>query len=355
MNTLYNFYKGKKVFVTGHTGFKGSWLCLLLNKLGAQVYGYSLNPPTSPSLYNLANIDDICNSTIGDIREYDKLLSVLLDIKPEIVIHMAAQSLVRESYISPRETYEINVIGTVNLLDALRNIENVKSVVNVTTDKCYDNKEWHWGYRENDALGGFDPYSNSKACSELVTTSFRNSFFHQKGLAVATARAGNVIGGGDWANDRLIPDFIRAITNGKDVKIRNPYAMRPWQHVLEPITGYLLLAQKLYVEGQSYAQPWNFGPDETDSRNVEWIVQNLCNLWVGAKYKYDTNLQPHEANFLKLDCSKAKNELGWSPRWNLSHTLKLIVDWNMEFTSGKDPREITEKQIEEYLTAFCKN
>lgn len=353
--TLTDFYSGKKVFVTGHTGFKGSWLCLLLHKLGAQVYGYALNPPTQPSLYNEARIDELVDSTIGDIRNYDLLLETLLRVQPEIVIHMAAQPLVRESYKNPRETYEVNVMGTVNLLVAIRQVPGVKAVVNVTTDKCYENREWHWGYRENEPMGGYDPYSNSKGCSELVTSSFRNSFFNPKthnehGVAVASARAGNVIGGGDWADDRLIPDFIRAITSGQEVKIRSPYAIRPWQHVLEPLTGYLTLAQVLYTQGASFAQGWNFGPDDSDARNVEWITKTICELWGdNARYSVDTNPQPHEANYLKLDCSKAKAELGWFPKWNIHKTLESIVEWNKGLIGGNDAREITKKQIDDYL------
>jgi CDP-glucose 4,6-dehydratase len=283
MNT--SFWKDKKVLITGHTGFKGSWLCLTLHQLGASIFGYALEPPTEPSLYNICNIDSFVDSTIGDIRDYDTLYKTIARIKPEIIIHMAAQPLVRESYKNPVETYQINVMGTVQLLDAVRLIGGVKALVNVTTDKCYENKEWPWGYRENEPMGGYDPYSNSKGCSELVTSSFRNSFFNsatyaQHGLALASGRAGNVIGGGDWAEDRLIPDIIKAIAQGEKVKIRSPFAIRPWQHVLEPLTGYLTLAEKLYTEGPKYAEGWNFGPMDEDAKPVEWIVQKLvkcCN------------------------------------------------------------------------------
>ncbi len=355
MQNQFSFYQHKKVFVTGHTGFKGSWLCLLLNKLGATVYGYALTPPSNPSLYEAAKIDTLVDSTIGDIRNYDLLLATLQRIQPDIVIHMAAQPLVRESYKNPRETYEINVMGTVNLLDAIRQIPSIKAIVNVTTDKCYENREWHWGYRENEPMGGYDPYSNSKGCSELVTSSFRNSFFNPKtytehGVALASARAGNVIGGGDWADDRLIPDFIRAISAGNEVKIRSPYAIRPWEHVLEPLTGYLTLAQALYTQGAPFAQAWNFGPDDSDARNVEWITKTICELWAdNARYSVDTNPQPHEANYLKLDCSKAKAELGWYPKWNIHKTLESIVEWNKDFLNGVDARVITEKQIDDYM------
>lgn len=358
MTELFNeIYRGRKVFVTGHTGFKGSWLCLLLQRLGADVYGYALAPPTKPSLFVEAKIDQLIHSTIGDIRDYDLLLETLHNVQPEIVIHMAAQPLVRESYKNPRETYEINVMGTVNLLDAIRQIPSVKAIVNVTTDKCYENKEWHWGYRENEPMGGYDPYSNSKGCSELVTSSFRNSFFnpkdyHNHGVALASARAGNVIGGGDWADERLIPDFIKAISSGQKLKIRSPFAIRPWQHVLESLNGYLLLAAKLYTEGVKYAQGWNFGPDDRDAKNVEWITRTICEFWSdGASYEIDKTPQPHEAIYLKLDCSKAKAELEWEPRWDIKTTLKSIVEWNKAYLNGEDIRLKTEQQIDQYFNS----
>ena len=349
------FYKGKRVFITGHTGFKGSWLCLMLHQFEAELYGYALDPPTEPSLYKEADVDKIVNSTIGDIRDFDLLVATLKKIKPEIIIHMAAQPLVRYSYQSPRETYEVNVMGTVNLLEAIRLIGGVKSVVNVTTDKCYENKEWHWGYRENEPMGGYDPYSNSKVFSDLVTASFRSSFFNPKdyvkhGVAVATARAGNVVGGGDWAEDRLIPDFICSISKGETAKIRSPYAIRPWQHVLDPLSGYLLLSKKLYEDGNKFGGAWNFGPEDSDARNVEYVIQTLCEyLGEQAQYEIDTNPQPHEANYLKLDCSKAKAELGWVPRWNIETMLKSIIVWNKGFLEGKKVRDITEMQIEDYF------
>ena len=352
---IFNVYKHRRVLITGHTGFKGSWLCLLLNQLGADVYGYALEPPTHPSLFNEARIGELMTSYIGDIRNLNYLQEVMQKVQPEIVIHMAAQPLVRESYKIPVETYSINVMGTVHLLEACRNTKSVKSIVNVTTDKCYENREWHWGYRENEPMGGYDPYSNSKGCSELVTSSYRNSFFNPKdyekhGVAVASARAGNVIGGGDWADDRLIPDFIRSITKDEKVLIRSPYAIRPWQHVLEPLTGYLTLAAKLYTEGAQYAQGWNFGPEDNDAQNVEWITKTICKLWgQGASYKVDTNPQPHEANYLKLDCSKAKAELGWVPKWNIETTLKSIVDWNKAYLCGENIREVTINQINQYF------
>lgn len=352
---LFNIYKKRRVLITGHTGFKGSWLCFLLNKLGADVYGYALVPPTNPSLFNEANIGELMTSFIGDIRDLDYLQKIMQQVQPEIVIHMAAQPLVRESYKIPVETYAINVMGTVHLLEACRNTASVKAIVNVTTDKCYENREWHWGYRENEPMGGYDPYSNSKGCSELVTSSYRNSYFNptkytDHGVAVASARAGNVIGGGDWADDRLIPDFIRAISKGDEVQIRSPYAIRPWQHVLEPLTGYLSLAAKLFTEGSKYAEAWNFGPDDRDARNVEWITKTICDLWgEDASFSIDTNPQPHEASYLKLDCSKAKAELGWIPKWDIETTLKTIVDWNKAFLKGKNIREVTINQINQYF------
>jgi len=355
-NLFDGIYKGRKVLVTGHTGFKGSWLSLLLYKLGTEVYGYALEPPTNPSLFKEAKIGELITSYIGDVRDLENLSKVYNKVKPEIVIHMAAQPLVRDSYKIPVETYAINVMGTVNVLEACRHTDSVKAIVNVTTDKCYENREWHWGYRENEPMGGYDPYSNSKGCSELVTSSYRNSFFNPKdygkhGVAIASARAGNVIGGGDWAGDRLIPDFIRAISQNQKVVIRSPYAIRPWQHVLEPLTGYLTLAAKLYTKGAKYDGGWNFGPDDKDARNVEWITQRICELCGnGATYKVDTNPQPHEANYLKLDCSKAKAELGWEPRWNIDKALESIVEWNKVYLSGQDVRKITENQIEEYFS-----
>jgi len=353
---LFNgFYKNRKVLITGHTGFKGSWLCLLLYKLGADVYGYALEPPTNPSLFVEAKIGELITSTVGDVRDYDSILKIIKDVQPEIIIHLAAQPLVRESYKNPRETYQINVMGTVNLLDAAREVSSVKAILNVTTDKCYENKEWHWGYRENEPMGGYDPYSNSKGCSELVTSSFRSSFFNpsqyeKHGVGLASARAGNVIGGGDWAEDRLIPDFIRAIICGEKVKIRSPYAIRPWQHVLEPLSGYLTLCEKLYNEGAAFAEGWNFGPEECDAQNVEWITKKICELWsVNSEYEIDSTPQPHEANYLKLDCSKAKALLGWYPRWSIDVTLQMIVNWNKAFINGDEIQDVCYQQIDEYF------
>ncbi|MED4753923.1 CDP-glucose 4,6-dehydratase [Brevibacillus choshinensis] len=352
------FWKNKNVFITGHTGFKGSWLCLWLHSLGANITGFSLPPPTNPSLFHLCGIDSFVHSIIGDVRSKRSLQEALVQAQPEIVIHMAAQPLVRASYDIPCETYEINVMGTVNLLEAVRlatrNGSGIKAVINVTTDKCYENKEWAWGYREEDVLGGVDPYSNSKACSELVTMSYRNSFFHPDdysahGVGIASARAGNVIGGGDWATDRLIPDFIRALLGGAKLKIRNPGAIRPWQHVLEPIGGYLLLAQKLCEDGKRFSQSWNFGPREQDAQTVEWIVNQLCIKWgENAAFEIVPDAKWHEAHYLKLDCSKARSLLRWKPKWNLDQALDRIVDWTRAYQQEKDLRALCLTQIEEY-------
>lgn len=357
MNQFSDTFRNRKILITGHTGFKGSWLCLLLHKLGANVYGYSLEPPTTPSLFEEARVGDLVTSYIGDVRDLPYLSSVIAEVQPEFVFHMAAQPLVRDSYKIPVDTFSVNVMGTVNLLESCRNISSIRAIVNVTTDKCYENKEWHWGYRESEPMGGYDPYSNSKACSELVTSSYRNSFFNpalydQHHVAVATARAGNVIGGGDWANDRLIPDFFRSITAGEMLKIRSPFAIRPWQHVLEPLTGYLTLAQNLFHQGVKFAEGWNFGPYDVDAKNVEWITKTICEYWGdGASFQIDNNPQPHEANYLKLDCSKAMTLLNWHPRWDIKTTLKSIVDWNKSYVNGEDMRAVTIRQIEEYFNS----
>ncbi|HAM98927.1 MAG TPA: CDP-glucose 4,6-dehydratase [Marinilabiliales bacterium] len=353
--SLAAFYKGKKVFITGHTGFKGSWICLLLNQMGAKVIGYALEPPTTPSLFEQIGIEKEITHIIGDVRDLSMLIKAIEVNQPEIVIHMAAQPLVRESYKNPVETYAINVMGTVNLLEAIRQNRGIKAVVNVTTDKCYENREWHWGYRESEPMGGYDPYSNSKGCSELATAAYRNSYFNSKeyqthGVALASARAGNVIGGGDWAEDRLIPDFIRSIIKGEKVQIRSPYAIRPWQHVLEPLTGYLFLAKALYEKGPEFAGGWNLGPDDSDAQNVEWITHRICELWGnGAGFEVDKNPQPHEANYLKLDCSKAKVELNWYPQWNIETTLESIVEWTKAYLNKENLKEICLKQINRYF------
>lgn len=348
------FWKSKKVLLTGHTGFKGSWLALWLQDMQAEVIGYALAAPTNPSLFEVAKIGKGMTSIIGDIRDLDKLRSVFAEHQPEIVIHMAAQPLVRYSYVAPVETYSTNVMGTVNVLEAVRATGSVKAVLNVTSDKCYENREWPWGYRENEAMGGYDPYSNSKGCAELVTAAYRNSYFHpekyeEHSVALASGRAGNVIGGGDWADDRLIPDIMRAITQSQAVNIRNPHAIRPWQHVLEPLSGYLLLAQKLYEEGAAYAEGWNFGPNDEDAKPVQWIVEKLTKAWgENASWALDGGNHPHEAHYLKLDCSKAKTRLDWYPRWRLENTLDAIVDWHQAYHAGKDMRVVTLSQISEY-------
>lgn len=348
------FWQGKKVLVTGHTGFKGSWLSLWLQTMGAEVTGYALAPPTNPSLFDVAEVGSGMFSILGDIRDLGKLQAVFAEHKPEIVIHMAAQPLVRYSYANPIETYSTNVMGTVNLLEAARLNNSVRAIVNVTSDKCYENREWAWGYRENEPMGGYDPYSNSKGCSELVTATYRNSYFHpdnykDHGVALASGRAGNVIGGGDWAEDRLIPDIMRAITQGQPVNIRNPHAIRPWQHVLEPLSGYLLLAQKLYEQGSVYGEGWNFGPSDEDAKPVQWIVERLTESWSeGASWVLDEGDHPHEAHYLKLDCSKAKARLDWQPRWRLDETLGKIVTWHKAYQGNGNMCEITLKQIAEY-------
>lgn len=349
------FWYRKKVFLTGHTGFKGSWLSIWLSAMGANVTGFALEAPTQPSLFNSAKVDKIlANSYISDIRNLESLTKAILESKPDIIIHMAAQPLVRESYINPVETFSTNVMGTVNLLEAARKSSSVKAVLNVTTDKCYENKEWIWGYRENEPLGGYDPYSSSKACSELVTSSYRNSFYNgndynKHGVAIASARAGNVIGGGDWAVDRLVPDCLRALVAGEVIRVRNPNSIRPWQHVLEPLSGYITLIQKMWGNGAVFSDSWNFGPSHEDAKPVGWIVDQLCRLWgENSGYIIDTGEHPHEANYLKLDISKANQKLNWYPNWNLNIALEKIVEWGRAFQSNNDMQEICLKQIGEF-------
>ena len=350
------FWKGKRVFLTGHTGFKGSWLSLWLQSMGAHVTGFALAPPTTPSLFEVARVADGMNSIIGDVRDLTSLEKAMNEAKPEIVIHMAAQALVRYSYDNPVETYATNVMGTVHLFEAVRTTPSVKAVVNITTDKCYENREWIWGYRENEPMGGFDPYSNSKGCAELVTSAYRASFFNPQhyakhGVALASVRAGNVIGGGDWALDRLIPDIISAFSEGRPVSIRSPHAIRPWQHVLEPLRGYLMLAERLYLNGVEYAEGWNFGPNEVDAKSVGWIVDTLAGQWgAGATWALDGADHPHEATYLKLDISKVRSKLGWSPSLNLTQGLQMIVDWYREYKNKSDMRDLVLSQIAAYTT-----
>ncbi|MBF9040341.1 CDP-glucose 4,6-dehydratase [Rhodobacterales bacterium LSUCC0387] len=349
-----NFWQGRRVFITGHTGFKGSWMSLWLQKLGAELTGYALPPPAGPSLFNEASVAEHMTSCQGDVRDANALTVSIQAASPEIVFHMAAQSLVRVSYQNPLETYATNVMGTVNLLEAVRATPSVKAVVIVTTDKCYENREWVWGYRENDPMGGYDPYSSSKACAELVSSAYRSSFFNVQdydshGVGIASARAGNVIGGGDWAEDRLIPDILAAFEKNKTALIRNPGAVRPWQHVLEPVRGYMLLAERMFCEGPFYADSWNFGPNAEDIRPVSWIAENMAKLWGGcAQWDIDPSEHPHEAVSLKLDISKARDSLQWQPRLELRDALKLVVEWSRKRQSGVDVRALTEQQISNY-------
>lgn len=343
------FYRNKKVLVTGHTGFKGSWLCKLLENYGAEVIGYSLNPPTEPSLFKIANIESDVKSIIGDIRDLSKLKEVFDDFQPEIVLHLAAQPIVRDSYKDPVYTYETNVIGTVNICECVRKSKSVKSFLNVTTDKVYFNKEWEWGYRENEELDGFDPYSNSKSCSELVTHSYKRSFFDEKGIAVSTARAGNVIGGGDFSNDRIIPDCVRAALSNKEIIVRNQYSTRPYQHVLEPLYAYLMIAAKQY-EDSKYEGYYNVGPDDVDCFQTGALVDTFVKLWGNDLcWSCQSDGGPHEANFLKLDCSKLKKTFNWKPRWNLELALEKVVEWSKCWQSGGDVRECMDRQIKEFL------
>lgn len=354
MENLVNisFWKDKKVFVTGHTGFKGSWMCRVLLSLGAQVTGYSLPATTDPNLFSLAEIEDKITGTLADIRDYEKLKTSFDEAKPEIVVHMAAQPIVRDSYKDPRYTYETNVMGTVNLLECVRLSDSVKSFLNVTTDKVYKNNEWEWGYRETDPLDGYDPYSNSKSCSELLTHSYKSSFFADRNIAISTARAGNVIGGGDFAIDRIIPDCVRAVQNNEPITVRNPHSTRPYQHVLEPIMAYLMIAEKQYEDIQC-AGWYNIGPDDCDCVTTGDLVDIFCSAWgQGAKWESKCASGPHEAGFLKLDCSRLKSTFGWKPKWNVYEAVQKTCEWTKAWIKGDNVSEVMDRQIEEYRSTI---
>ena len=346
-----NFWKNKKILITGHTGFKGSWLTVWLKKLGSDIIGFSKSVPTTPSLYEILNIENDITSVIGDIQDYELVKETINKYEPEIVFHMAAQSLVIKSYSDPIETFSTNVMGTVNLLYAIKETKKPNVVVNVTSDKCYQNNESLKGYSEDDPMGGHDPYSSSKGCAELITKSFRNSFFNSddgKQIALASVRAGNVIGGGDWAENRLIPDIIRAIKNKESVKIRNPNALRPWQHVLDPLNGYMILAEKLWEEQNKYSEGWNFGPDKNEIKSVSWIIEKFNEFW---KNKIDWTIDKnelHEANNLILNCQKAKTKLGWNPKVDMETTIKWTIEWYERYFDKEDMKKITEEQIEKF-------
>jgi CDP-glucose 4,6-dehydratase len=352
-----NLWPGRRILITGHTGFKGSWLALWLSELGAEVTGFALAPPTTPSLFDAANISRNIRHITGDVRDIDAIRSAVHTAKPEIVFHLAAQPIVRYSYQEPVETYATNVMGTVHVLEACREVEGVRAIVAVTSDKCYENREWVWPYRENDPMGGYDPYSSSKGAAELVISAYRRSFF-SAGTGLASVRAGNVIGGGDWASDRLIPDLIRAFEAGKRPDIRSPQSVRPWQHVLEALGGYLMIAEKLYNGDMSIATGWNFGPSDDDAKPVSWIVQNMLAKWGdGAPDGWDapTGDQPHEAHLLRLDCSKARTELGWRPALCLDEALQLVVEWHRAVHAGGDAREISLAQLAHYRQSLLKS
>ena len=350
-----SFWKGKRVFLTGHTGFKGGWLSLWLASMGAKVTGYALAPNTNPNLFDVLGIDSLIEkSHIADIRDLVALQKAMLEAKPDVVIHMAAQPLVRYSYVNPVETYATNVMGTVHVLESIRSLDCVRATVVVTTDKCYENKEWTWGYRENEPMGGHDPYSNSKGCAELVTSAYRQSYFPsekyaQHKVAIASARAGNVIGGGDWSEDRLVPDAIKAFEANQALMIRNPLATRPWQHVLEPLSGYLVLAQALYQDGAKFDGGWNFGPRDEDARSVQEVINLLIKNWgSAASWTQDQSEQPHEAHSLKLDCSKARQYLNWAPRWSLEQAIEKITQWQHAHKQQSNIREMSLRQIADY-------
>ena len=348
------FFKDRKILVTGHTGFKGAWMCRLLADAGARVTGYALQPPAGPSLFRICGLDSAMHSVTGDVRDLERLKRVFGETRPEIVIHMAAQPIVRDSYRNPVYTYETNVMGTVNVLECARLSPSVKSFLNVTTDKVYLNREWAWGYRENDELNGYDPYSNSKSCSELVTDSYRKSFFKDRDTAVSTARAGNVIGGGDFARDRIIPDCIRAARENREIIVRNPFSTRPYEHVLEPVAAYLMIARAQYMDREKYEGSYNVGPDETDCLSTGDLVTLFCDKWNRAtgnhvEWKNEHDGGPHEAGFLKLDCSKLKNTFAWSPRWNIETVMDKTVEWTVTYLDGGDVTKCMSKQIKEFL------
>lgn len=349
-----DFWRGKRVFLTGHTGFKGSWLSVWLEQLGATVKGYSVDVPTSPALFEEADVQRLLDSRMGDIRDFPALLDAMQRFDPDVLIHMAAQPLVRLSYVEPLSTFGTNVTGTLHVLEAARQCHRLKAIVNVTTDKCYENQSWEWGYRENEPLGGYDPYSSSKACSELVTSSYRQSFFDEPGTAsLASARAGNVIGGGDWALDRLLPDALRAFAAGTPLEVRNPSAIRPWQHVLEPLRGYLLLAESLYSKGRENAEAWNFGPSDDDAKSVEWIVSQASHCWgESAQWHVDSGSHPHEATFLKLDTSKARARLGWTPVLSLQPAIESVVTWHKSWSGGASAYDLCVEEIQTYSASL---
>lgn len=345
-----SFYKGKRVFITGHTGFKGSWMCKVLNMLGAEVAGYALEPPTDPNLFYVAGIDKLVNSTIGDIRDLEKLKKAIADFRPEIVIHMAAQPIVRTSYTDPVGTYETNVMGTVNLMEACRYVDSIKSIVNVTTDKVYKNFEWERGYVEDDILDGYDPYSNSKSCSELVTNSYISAFYHDKDVAISACRAGNVIGGGDFAKDRIIPDCVRAMSSNSEIIVRNPYSTRPYEHVLEPVCAYLMVAAEQY-KNKEIAGKYNVGPDDCDCVTTGNLCDLFCKYWgEDSSWKNVSEANaPHEANFLKLNCDKLKETFNWQPTWHIDKAIECVVEFSKAYLKGEGFVEVMEKQIKEFL------
>ena len=343
------FWLGRRVFVTGHTGFKGSWLSLWLNHLESSIKGYALPPPTSPSLFKVAKLSELIDSQIGDIRDQELLYNSMVSFNPDILFHMAAQPLVRHSYDEPVETYEVNVIGTAKVLEVARSCSNLKAVIIITTDKCYENEGFDKSYKETDPMGGYDPYSSSKGCAELVTSAYRRSFLKEQNIGLASVRAGNVIGGGDWASDRLIPDILRSFDVNEPVIVRNPKATRPWQHVLEPLSGYLVLAQKLYDNCDEYAEGWNFGPDEKDVQPVNWVLDKMISNWSNSSWSTDNNINPYEAGYLKLDISKARERLNWKPVWELDIALERIIYWHKAWKNKEDMQLICLKEIKEYM------